>query len=122
MTALLYGTPSAAVYGNCQVCHAPRCTWTVIESGGDLPINTKGLCCSLDELHGPDVPPGHGPEPDQVAGLGPEAREALRDIVLEWIGEGFATPPYKPEVYDALEALGITGMSGPYDTTRPRVT
>jgi hypothetical protein len=52
----------------------------------------------------------------------PEQIEALRDIVEAWIGEGFTTPPYTDEQYDAFEALGIRGQPCPtasYDVTRP---
>jgi len=50
--------------------------------------------------------------------LTPAEVETVRRMVQAWIGEGFTTPPYKPEVYDVFEKLGIY-ESFPYDVKRP---
>ena len=51
----------------------------------------------------------------------PEQLDALRSIVIDWIGEGFTTPPYRAEVYDIFEALDIHGQPSiaSYNTDRP---
>jgi hypothetical protein len=54
--------------------------------------------------------------------------EALREIVTDWISEGFTTPPYKDAYYDIFEKLRITNEKRPsggyelpvsYDVRRP---
>ena len=34
-----------------------------------------------------------------------EELEELREILREWVGEGFTTPPYKPTVQSILDKL-----------------
>jgi len=51
--------------------------------------------------------------------LNDKQREALADIVAEWIGEGFTTPPYTSEQYDIFEGLGLVGDSWLYEIRRP---
>ena len=49
-------------------------------------------------------------------------REALRRIVMDWIDDGFMTPPYGSDYYDIFEWLEIEqgfGLSS-YDIRRPR--
>jgi hypothetical protein len=50
--------------------------------------------------------------------------EALREIVAEWIGEGFTTPPYAPEQYAIFEALRLDNSDhvAGYDIRRPPTT
>ena len=45
----------------------------------------------------------------------------LREMIGEWIDEGFTTPPYTSEQYDIFEALGIFEPIGlaQYDVRRP---
>lgn len=53
------------------------------------------------------------------ANLTPERREALREIVADWISEGFTTPPYDDVQYDIFEALGLSDDGpGGYNTRR----
>ena len=61
--------------------------------------------------------------------LSDDQYDALRDMVLDWINEGFTTPPYKGVEYDLFEILGINNENGPsygdgtprtfYDLNRP---
>jgi hypothetical protein len=37
-----------------------------------------------------------------------EETEALENIVSQWIGEGFTTPPYAPAVSSVIRKLGLT--------------
>lgn len=46
-------------------------------------------------------------DPDD-APLSDTARQALRRMVEDWIGEGFTCPPYTDAQYEAFEWLGIT--------------
>lgn len=45
----------------------------------------------------------------------------LRDIVADWIGEGFTTPPYSETHYDIFDILDLENMhkGGGYDIRRP---
>lgn len=47
---------------------------------------------------------------------GPQ-RRALREMLEEWVGDGFVVPPYSDAQYDIFEALGV--QSSVYDTKRP---
>lgn len=40
-----------------------------------------------------------------------EQREALREIVSDWISEGFTTPPYTEAQYDLFESLELDRTS-----------
>lgn len=42
----------------------------------------------------------------------------LREMVADWVAEGFTTPPYEPVQYDIFEKLGVTSRA--YDIKRPR--
>lgn len=55
-------------------------------------------------------------------GLTPAQLEALKQIVLDWIGEGFTGRPYEDAYYDILEALGLAQerLGGFFDTRRPQ--
>lgn len=53
---------------------------------------------------------------------------ALREMVRDWIGEGFTTPPYSPAQYAIFEKMSITNEKDPnggyelsvsYDIQRP---
>ena len=35
---------------------------------------------------------------------------ALRDMIHDWIGEGFTTPPYKPAIASVIEKLGLSDV------------
>lgn len=52
-----------------------------------------------------------------------DQRTALREIVDEWIADGFTTPPYTAAQYDIFEALDLAkdvhGGRLSYDTRRP---
>ncbi len=51
-----------------------------------------------------------------------QAKERLRQIVMQWVGEGFTTPPYDDTTYEVFESLGIDNSSFPfpsYDVERP---
>lgn len=53
-----------------------------------------------------------------------EQVERLREMIEEWICEGFTTPPYTSVTYDIFEALGLDRGPTPwgsYDTRRDRV-
>jgi hypothetical protein len=55
--------------------------------------------------------------------LSTEQREALRDIVADWISEGFTGPPYDDAQYDIFEALDLAADDPHgYDTRRPELT
>lgn len=44
----------------------------------------------------------------------------LQNIFYSWVGEGFTTPPYQPEVYDLFEMVGLEKYAGmDYDIERP---
>ena len=46
--------------------------------------------------------------------------ETLRQIVIDWINEGFTSPPYSPEQLEIFRTLGITNKdSFMYDVERP---
>ena len=52
--------------------------------------------------------------------LDDETLDALRGIVEEWISEGFTTPPYRPEVYDLFDLLGLDpDRRRQYDIRKP---
>lgn len=46
----------------------------------------------------------------------------LREMVAQWIDEGFTTPPYTDEQYDIFEALDLFENPGlcSYDIRRPK--
>lgn len=46
-------------------------------------------------------------------------RKALRRMVTLWVNEGWDVPPYQPEQYDIIEALGITNADTYYNVDRP---
>jgi len=53
-----------------------------------------------------------------------EERSWLIGIVVDWINDGFTTPPYNDEVYSIFEKLGIhNDVPFPlqYDVERPEV-
>lgn len=54
--------------------------------------------------------------------LTPEQRDALREIVGDWIAEGFTTPPYTDAQYDLFEALRLDPAGFSYDIRRPALT
>jgi hypothetical protein len=55
----------------------------------------------------------------------PDELEALTSMVSDWIGDGFATPPYTDAQYAIFEKLGLNRAEAPgwiYDTRRPQPT
>ena len=48
--------------------------------------------------------------------------EALQRIILDWISDGFTTPPYDTEYYDIFEKIEIEqeDLSTDYDIRRPK--
>lgn len=50
----------------------------------------------------------------------PEEAAALREIVIDWINEGFiGGPPYGAEQYAIFERLGVPDGAVVYDIRRP---
>lgn len=54
-------------------------------------------------------------------GLTLEQLGTLRDMVEDWVSEGFTTPSYTDAQYDIFEVLGLVKdrADGGYDTRRP---
>lgn len=59
------------------------------------------------------------PQKSALRNLNHDAVEVLRDIVREWVDEGFQRPPYDPAYYDVFEALDLDPAQNFYNIERP---